>query len=105
MAKVKPITETDTSQISGYYFDCPGCENGHVVPIHPFVNKDGASWKFSGDVDKPTFSPSILEKIVFNPAANKPNIVCHSFVTDGKIRFLSDCTHPLAGQNVELPDI
>ena len=28
--------------------------------------------------------------------------VCHSFVTDGKIQFLGDCTHELAGQTVEL---
>ena len=30
---------------------------------------------------------------------------CHSFVTDGRIQFLSDCTHALAGQTVDLPDI
>jgi hypothetical protein len=30
--------------------------------------------------------------------------VCHSFVTDGKIQFLGDCTHALAGQTVELPE-
>lgn len=31
--------------------------------------------------------------------------VCHSFVTDGKIQFLGDCTHNLVGQIVELPEI
>ena len=31
--------------------------------------------------------------------------ICHSFVTDGKIQFLSDCTHGLAGQTVELSEI
>lgn len=32
---------------------------------------------------------------------------CHSFITDGKWQFLSDCAHPLAGQTVPmvpLPD-
>ena len=29
---------------------------------------------------------------------------CHSFVREGRIEFLSDCTHALAGQTVELPD-
>ncbi len=28
--------------------------------------------------------------------------VCHSFVTDGQIQFLGDCTHKLAGQTVPL---
>lgn len=31
--------------------------------------------------------------------------VCHSYVTDGKIRFLGDCTHKLVGQTVELPEM
>ena len=30
--------------------------------------------------------------------------VCHSFVTDGRIQFLGDCTHSLAGQTVDLPE-
>jgi len=29
---------------------------------------------------------------------------CHSFVTDGRIQFLADCTHALANQTVDLPD-
>ena len=30
--------------------------------------------------------------------------VCHSFVTDGRIRFLGDCTHALKGQTVPIPE-
>ncbi|WP_241754456.1 hypothetical protein [Cupriavidus basilensis] len=30
--------------------------------------------------------------------------VCHSFVTDGRIQFLGDCTHALAGQTVPLAE-
>jgi hypothetical protein len=40
-----------------------------------------------------------------NPNANPPSPLCHSFVRDGRIEFLSDCTHSLAGQTVELPEI
>lgn len=29
---------------------------------------------------------------------------CHSYITDGKIKFLADCHHSLAGQTVEIPD-
>ena len=29
--------------------------------------------------------------------------VCHSFVNNGRIQFLLDCTHHLAGQTVNLP--
>ncbi|MHC8396108.1 hypothetical protein ACYZT8_21075 [Pseudomonas sp. LB3P93] len=30
--------------------------------------------------------------------------VCHSFVIDGCIQFLGDCTHELASQTVDLPE-
>jgi len=31
-----------------------------------------------------------------------PDMCCHSFITDGQIKFLGDCTHELAGQTVAL---
>jgi len=31
--------------------------------------------------------------------------VCHSYVTDGRIQFLADCTHALAGLTVDLPEL
>ena len=30
--------------------------------------------------------------------------VCHSFIKDGNIQYLNDCTHKLAGQTIEIPD-
>lgn len=51
----------------------------------------------NGSMDKPTFRPSLL----CNAGSQA---VCHSFVTDGRIEFLSDCHHALAGQTVDLPD-
>ena len=107
------------------YFRCPGCKTGHQVgveaPARPI-------WGFNGDGDKPTFTPSILVRSVRIDdgdaeldrildtyklpeereamlADKRINMVCHSFVTDGRIQFLSDCTHELAGQTVDLPDI
>ncbi len=35
--------------------------------------------------------------------AGAPPAVCHTFVTDGRIQFLGDCTHVMAGQTVDLP--
>lgn len=34
---------------------------------------------------------------------NKVAKVCHSFVREGRIQFLGDCTHRLAGHTVDLP--
>ena len=95
-------------------FRCPGCGDTHTV---------SDNWTFNGDYEKPTFSPSILvrcghysqyydgkncwcnfsERYPGEEAPFKCSR-CHSYVTDGKIQFLSDCTHELAGQTVGIPD-
>ncbi|MDT8901815.1 DUF6527 family protein [Anaeroselena agilis] len=82
-------------------FWCPGCKSYHLVSIKP-ANPNG--WDFAGDAERPTLSPSILVNGIaqfHNPAVPR----CHSFVREGKIQFLSDCTHELAGQTVELPEV
>lgn len=78
------------------WFNCPGCECAHGFTVGSSV--PGRNWQWNGSMDKPTFTPSLL--------CNKdyPESRCHSFVTDGKIQFLSDCYHGLAGQTVEIPD-
>lgn len=68
------------------------------------------SWTWNGDPESPTFEPSILVSYNGSDAGQTdedgfkaPPAVCHSFVTDGQIRFLGDCTHALAGRTVPLP--
>lgn len=96
-------------------FKCPGCNMMHQVGVG---TGPGPRWGYNGDPDKPTFTPSI---VVTTGHFVQPNgkhcdksgdpdwpcdcMRCHSFVTNGQIRFLPDCTHALAGQTVDLPDI
>ncbi|MDU4254915.1 DUF6527 family protein [Pseudomonas sp.] len=96
------------------YFDCPGCTLGHCLPVG---TGPGPRWQWNGSLDKPTLSPSILargverltdEEVEIIQAGGKVEprpLVCHSFVRDGRIQFLSDCTHSLAGQTVDLPPV
>lgn len=91
-------------------FFCAGCQCSHGV---------NSGWTFNGDFERPTFTPSILvrgykmsahgEAMIArgerHPEGGRypgENTVCHSFVTDGKIQFLDDCTHALAGKTVAL---
>lgn len=104
MPKLKPVV-TNNQLITGYYFDCPGCNSEHRLTVRPHKAEDGASWEFDGDLERPTFLPSINDRVDFSPGSGKPAKVCHSFVTDGSIRFLSDCSHSLAGQTVELLEV
>lgn len=103
MRKLVPVERE--GQNIGYLFVCPGCEDAHFVTVAPHRAENGASWQFNGNPDRPTFQPSILSIAEPNPASGRLKRVCHSFVTDGKIRFLGDCTHDLAGSRVEMPDI
>lgn len=82
-----------------YYFTCPGCKCDHGIWTTA-QNSNGAMWQFNGDVNNPTVSPSLKVNLI------QPGKVetCHSFIKDGKIQFLSDCYHELAGKTIELPD-
>lgn len=97
-------------------FGCPGCMETHVIPVstdhHP-----GRSWGWNGDALKPTFTPSIHVKGLqteregwewtgewVRGADGQPlPQSCHSFVREGQIQFLGDCSHNLAGQTVDIP--
>ncbi|AIF51990.1 DUF6527 family protein [Pelosinus sp. UFO1] len=81
-------------------FDCPGCKYPHKVNVEAF--EDQPVWQYNGNADSPTISPSI--RVKWDEGDDHRQCCCHSFVTDGKIQFLNDCTHALAGQTVELPD-
>jgi hypothetical protein len=79
-------------------FYCPACKRMHGV----YVDESKlVNWGFNGDYDKPTFSPSIKVEMWNHPDKSD---ICHSFVRNGKIQYLSDCTHDLAGQTVDMVD-
>lgn len=100
-------------------FMCPGCGELHALTVDPPAGHRGPRWAYNGNPDAPTFTPSIkvtgkqceivdgewTGNWVLDENGNAKDMCCHSFVTDGRIRFLGDCTHELADQTVELPDI
>lgn len=79
-------------------------------------------WTFNGDLDRPTLSPSLLVRTGHHITGQPPEEncrhckdakedghptfcgICHSFIRDGKMEFLGDCTHKLSGQTVEIED-
>jgi hypothetical protein len=113
-----------TDGIRSMMFECPGCEMSHMVNV---AGTGKPVWGWNGSMDRPTFTPSVLvswdcmsevgrarSKVFRDQYGRYPDHtenpydehhVCHSFVTDGRIQFLGDCTHKLAGQTVDLPEI
>lgn len=98
-------------------FWCPGCEEHHGIQV------DGSrGWTWNQSLESPTVSPSILVRSGHyvdghsgdcwcnfkERFGNEPGFQCrrcHSFVKEGQIQFLDDCSHALKGQTVPLPDI
>lgn len=82
------------------FFECPGCKMLHGVNV---ARDDRPKWTWNNDVNNPTFNPSVLVQGDFG-VERKP-LTCHSFVRNGMIEFLGDCTHDKAGQTLRLPDL
>ena len=79
---------------TSYWLWCPACDDA--------VRIDN-TWGWNGDLDRPTFSPSILTR--WSVQGEIQDRVCHSFVTDGVWHYLADCTHEMAGQHVPMVDL
>ena len=101
-------------------YHCQGCGHAHQVWVG---EGSGPRWGWNGDIERPTFTPSVLVtgrdftdkgeaafKAWHDAGCPKPapefesaDVRCHTFITDGRVQFLSDCTHALAGQTLDLP--
>lgn len=93
-----------------FAFFCPACHFAHWFKV------GNGGWTWNGNREKPTISPSILargKRTVTDTEADRimagekvviPEFRCHSFVKEGKIQFLGDCTHDMKNQTVDLPE-
>lgn len=118
MALVRKVV--NDAGLLGLRFHCPGCGSSHMARVG---QPTGPNWTWNGSLENPTFTPSILVRSGHHvpghdggqcycnwdekDKAEFPELkctICHSFVTDGRIQFLTDCTHALAGQTVDLPE-
>lgn len=87
---------------------CPACEEMHVIPD---------SWSFDGNVDLPTFNPSVkitgkkcvvvdgkwTGEWVRDVSGRAVDSCCHYHLHAGELKFCGDCTHAHAGKKVLLP--
>jgi hypothetical protein len=104
-----------------FVFYCPGCLCLHSIP---YEGDHERLWTWDGNTEKPTFAPSLLVNsghyipghagdcwCDYNEGSRARGEReapfkcerCHSFIRSGQIEFLSDCTHSLAGQTVDVP--
>lgn len=92
-----------------WHIHCPGCGSEHSIwTINP--NSLGAMWEFNGDVEKPTFNPSVRvtwPQWTTDEAGvqTKKEHCCHFFIREGNIVYCGDCTHELSGQTLPLQEV
>lgn len=100
----------------GWTHWCPGCGQGHIFNVEkptrawPEYNiAGGVKWTFDGDMDEPTFSPSMkIQSGGWKDPEDGRQIPlvthCHYILTKGQIQFCADSTHKLSGKTVPLPE-
>jgi hypothetical protein len=107
VARASRVVNGDGSEC-GYSIHCPGCARRHILFTQPWKNSAGSNgpvWTFNGNVEKPTFGPSLVVHEAKWDDGSIAHHRCHSFIRDGRIQYLSDCGHALAGQTVDLPEL
>lgn len=99
MSTIKIMAEeVETDGGKGLVFFCPGCKYYHSFRIKHGDDTNKPVWNWNGDMEKPTFSPSLLVNGMTDQR-------CHSFVNNGQIQYLDDCWHELRGKTIDIPEI
>lgn len=81
-------------------FWCPACGCMHSFETDPGANP---TWQFTGDINRPTFSPSLLIYVLTPDKVPARKTICHLFVRDGRIEYCAD--HPnkeFSGKTVDM---
>jgi hypothetical protein len=110
VARAVRVVNSDGSEL-GFSIHCLGCDHRHVLFTRPWkkdltkASLDGPVWSFNGNVDRPTFSPSLVVHEAKWDDGTIAHHRCHSFIRDGQIQYLSDCGHSMAGRTLDLPEI
>ena len=80
---------------TAFCFWCPGCDEMHSFTVR--TDGQRPAWGFNGNYEHPTFSPSLLYP--------SKTVRCHLYLVHGRIQFLADCGHALAGQTVDMVEM
>jgi hypothetical protein len=99
----------------GWCHYCPGCRHTHCFNVEQptrawpeFNIAGGVKWSFNGNLERPSFSPSMLIQTGGWKSPEGKDIpqrtLCHYVLSDGVINFCADSAHELTGRAVPLAD-
>jgi hypothetical protein len=88
----EPCAIEDATHVT---LNIPGPTGVLTLPVIRSGTREGTPcWTWNGRTDKPTLRPSVLTQ--------GHNFRCHSWINDGQVQFLDDCSHELRSTTVPL---
>ncbi len=91
----EPCAKEEATHIK---LNIPGPSGIIYLPVLLRGKRQGTGcWSWNGDTDAPTLKPSVL--------TTGHRFRCHSWINDGQVKFLADCSHDMAGKTVELLEV
>ena len=93
------LVKHESPGILAYSHWCEGCNHCHTF----YIQCNGHTWTFDGNVNDPTFNPSMLE--FYTREDNTRKTLCHYFLHSGVMKYCGDSPHALSGQEVPLKNI
>lgn len=105
--KLKPIyrhgDQSPDRKPVQYAHWCPACDEPHIFSLD---GPKGRNWTFDGNMEKPTFEPSMRISCDWDPEAKAWRATqCHYYLRNGMLEFCRD--HPKAefrNRSFPLPD-
>ena len=109
MMKARPFILIDgiytpcaSAQATHLELRLPGPLPNRILPIMIGGTRRGThNWTWNGSTDFPTVKPSVLTR----GRDEHGDHTCHSLINEGKVQFLSDCSHEFADQTLDLLDV
>lgn len=103
-SKMRRVGSTDGYTAGGLSHWCPACGKMHAFALDG-KNSSGAQWTWDGNVEFPTFRPSMLIRVYGGERGTDVKEICHYILAAGIIDYCGDSTHALSGQSVPLPEL
>jgi hypothetical protein len=95
-------TPCEPDEATHIALNLPGPLPNRILPVIQHGPRTGTPcWTWNGSIDAPTVKPSVLSR----GGDAKGDHVCHSFINNGQVQFLADCSHEFAGQTLDLLDV
>lgn len=99
-------TAGPNDDLYAYVFWCPACRELHPFHVNAAYTNTGTAWQFDGNMEAPTFSPSLRVLGLGKPGdTTAARTKCHLFVKAGRIQYCNDCPHELKGQTIDMVPI